>query len=56
MAQHAGSQAQQVFEAVQLDFAQASKTVFIVMAGAMLVSAVIALLGLRAGRQETLAD
>jgi hypothetical protein len=56
MAQQAGSQAQQVFEAVQHDFAQASKTVFVVMAGAMLVSAVIALLGLRAGRQEAVVD
>lgn len=56
MSQHAGSQAHQVFEAVQHDFAQASKTVFIVMAGAMLVAGVIALLGLRAGRQEALVD
>jgi EmrB/QacA subfamily drug resistance transporter len=52
----AGSQAQKVFDAVQLDFAQASRTVFLVMAAAMAVAAVVALVGLRAGRQEELAD
>jgi EmrB/QacA subfamily drug resistance transporter len=52
----AGAQAQKVFEAVQHDFALASKTVFLVMAAAMAVAAVIALVGLHAGRQEQLVD
>ncbi len=49
-----GSEAGKVFDAVQLDFAQASQTVFYVMAGAMALAALVALVGLRAGRQEQL--
>jgi len=54
--QAAGSKAQQVFEAVQHDFASSVKVVFFVMAGSMAVAAVVALLGLRRGRQEALVD
>ncbi len=52
----AGDQAQQVFAALQSDFAAASRVVCFVMAGAMAVAAVVALVGLRAGRQEALVD
>ena len=37
---------------VRLDFADASQTVFLVMAGIMAVAALIAFTGLRAGRQQ----
>jgi fucose permease len=52
----AGTKAQQVFEALQSDFAASSRIVFFVMAGAMAVAAVVASVGLRAGRQEALVD
>jgi EmrB/QacA subfamily drug resistance transporter len=55
-ARQAGAQAQQVFSSVQLDFAQASRAVFLVMAGAMAVAGLIAIVGLAAGRQEELVD
>jgi len=37
---------------VRADFAHASQTVFLVMAGIMAAAALVALIGLRAGRQE----
>jgi len=52
LTQAAGSKAQQVFTAVQSDFAQSSRIVFFAMAGAMAVAAVVALVGLRRGRQD----
>jgi fucose permease len=45
------AQAQQVFDAVQLDFAQSIQVIFYAMAGVMAVAGLIALVGLRAGRQ-----
>ena len=56
LAQAAGSKAQQVFEAIQGDFAASTRVVFFVMAGAMAVAAIVAFLGLRPGRQEELVD
>lgn len=46
------SEIQKVYEAVQGDFAQSIKAVFIGMAIAMAVSAVVALFGLQKGKQE----
>jgi EmrB/QacA subfamily drug resistance transporter len=51
-----GAEAKKVFDAVQLDFAQASQVVFYIMAGALAVAAIVALVGLRAGRQEQLVE
>jgi EmrB/QacA subfamily drug resistance transporter len=51
-----GAEARKVFDAVQLDFAQASQVVFYVMAGALAVAALVALVGLRTGRQEQLVE
>ena len=51
-----GIKAQQVFEAIQGDFAASTRVVFFVMAGSMAVAAIVALLGLRPGRQEELVD
>ena len=45
------AQAQKIFEAVQLDFAQSSQVVFYVMAGVMAFAGVVALVGLQRGRQ-----
>jgi EmrB/QacA subfamily drug resistance transporter len=45
-------QAQDVFEDVQTDFAEASSVVFYVMSGVMLASALVAAVGLRRGRQD----
>lgn len=53
---HAGAKAAEIFHAVQFDFAQATKVVFFIMAGCLAVAAVIALVGLRSGRQEALID
>jgi EmrB/QacA subfamily drug resistance transporter len=53
---HAGSKAAEVFHAVQLDFAEATRIVFLAMAGCLAVAAVIALVGLQRGRQEALVD
>ena len=55
-AQQAGAKAAQIFHAVQGDFGQSSRVVFFVMAGAMAVAAVVALVGLRGGRQADLPD
>ncbi len=41
---------------IRLDFAYATRTVLYVMAAVMAVAAVIALFGLRAGRQELVPD
>jgi hypothetical protein len=49
-------QADEVFGAVQLDFAHATQVVFYVMAGVMAVAFVAALVGLQAGRQEAVPD
>ena len=51
-----GAKAAQIFHAVQGDFGQSSRVVFFVMAGAMAVAAVVALVGLRGGRQADLPD
>jgi len=48
----AGSQAERIFESVQLDFAQATRTVFYVMAGLMALAFVIALIAMPKGRVE----
>jgi hypothetical protein len=55
-ADQVGAKAKEVFGAVRLDFAQASKVVFFIMAGALAVAAVVALVGLQRGRQEALVD
>jgi len=49
---HGGEKAKEVFEAVQLDYALASRTVFYVMAGVMAVAFVISLIALPGGRVE----
>jgi EmrB/QacA subfamily drug resistance transporter len=49
---HAGSHAQAVFHAVQLDYAHAMQYVFYGMAGVMALAAVVAIKGLVDGRQE----
>ena len=49
--EHGGRRAQEVFEAVQRDFAQSSRTVFYVMAGVMALAFVVSLIGLQFGRQ-----
>ncbi len=46
----AGDNAQRLFEAIQHDFAQSSKTVFTVMAGVMAVCFLVALVGMRSGK------
>ena len=51
-AHHAGQNADKIFHAVQLDYAQAMQYVFYGMAGAMAVAAVIAIKGLADGRQS----
>lgn len=45
------AQAQQVLAAVQLDFAEAIQVIFFAMAGVLAVAALVALVGLRAGKQ-----
>jgi EmrB/QacA subfamily drug resistance transporter len=52
----AGRKAQQIFEAVQRDFAQSTRVVFFVMASVMAVAALVALIALERGRQETVVD
>jgi EmrB/QacA subfamily drug resistance transporter len=51
-AEESGHHAKELFDAVQLDFALASRTVFYVMAGVMVVAFVIALLALPGGKVE----
>jgi EmrB/QacA subfamily drug resistance transporter len=55
-AEKAGSKAAKVFDSIRLDFAEASKIVFFAMAGALALAALVALIGLQAGRQEALVD
>ncbi|MGH2961361.1 MAG: MFS transporter [Solirubrobacterales bacterium] len=50
--EHAGARAREIFEAVQLDFGYASRTVFYVMAGALAVAFVVALIAMPKGRVE----
>ncbi|MET0421357.1 MAG: MFS transporter, partial [Acidimicrobiia bacterium] len=56
LTQQAGSKAEQIFTAVQHDFGQSSRVVFFLMAGAMAVAGLVALIGLRSGRQADLPD
>ena len=51
-AKQAGSKATEIFDAVRLDFAQATRVILFVMAGIMAVTALVALFGLPKGRQE----
>jgi EmrB/QacA subfamily drug resistance transporter len=51
-ARETGAKAQEIFSAVQLDFAYATRTVFYVMAGALAVAFVVALIGMPRGRVE----
>ncbi|MGH2988099.1 MAG: MFS transporter [Solirubrobacterales bacterium] len=51
-AEESGHRARELFDAVQLDFALSSRTVFYVMAGVMAVAFVIALLALPGGKVE----
>ena len=48
----AGRNAEQIFEAVQVDFAQATRTVFYVMAALMALAFVIAVIGMPSGKAE----
>lgn len=52
MAAHAGSQAKQLLDAVQQDFAASIEIILYAMGGVMAAAALVALVGLRAGRQE----
>jgi hypothetical protein len=49
-ASRAGGKAKEIFAEVQHDFALSSRTVFYIMAGVMLVSFVVAVAGMPAGR------
>jgi EmrB/QacA subfamily drug resistance transporter len=49
---HAGAEAQKIFADIQLDFAESVQVVFYAMAACMAVALVIAVVFLRAGRQE----
>jgi EmrB/QacA subfamily drug resistance transporter len=51
-AEESGHRARELFDAVQLDFALSSRTVFYVMAGVMAVAFVVALLALPGGKVE----
>ncbi len=53
MIAHAGGRAQELFKAVQMDFAMSTRTVFYVMAGVMAVSFVVALIASPPGKMET---
>jgi hypothetical protein len=52
MIEHAGANAGELFQAVQLDFALATRTVFYVMAGALAVAFVVAVIGMPRGKVE----
>jgi EmrB/QacA subfamily drug resistance transporter len=52
----AGRRAEQIFEAVQRDFAQSTRVVFYVMAVVMAAAALVALVALPGGRQESVVD
>ncbi len=47
-----GEKAREIFEAVQLDYAMATRTVFYVMAGVMALAFVVALVTMQSGRVE----
>ncbi len=51
-----GKRAEQIFDAVQLDYAMATRTVFYVMAGVMAVAFVVALLTMPTGRVENVIE
>ena len=51
-AEESGHRERELFDAVQLDFALSSRTVFYVMAGVMAVAFVVALLALPGGKVE----
>jgi hypothetical protein len=55
-AREAGAKAQEIFSAVQLDFAYATRTVFYGMAIALAVAFVVALIGMPRGRLEAPAE
>lgn len=55
-ADHSGGQAAQIFDQIQLDFAESCRIVFLAMAAVMAVAAVVALVGLRRGRQQDLVE
>lgn len=52
LSQHAGAQAKHLFEAIQYDFALASRTVFYAMAGVMVLAFLVALIWMPAGKVE----
>lgn len=51
-AQNGGAEAQHIFEQIQRDFAESSRVIFLIMAAVMAVAALIALVGLKMGRQQ----
>ena len=51
-ASHTGAKAKEIFEAIQLDYALSTRTVFYVMAGVMAVAFVVALVGMPGGKVE----
>jgi EmrB/QacA subfamily drug resistance transporter len=55
-AEQAGAKAKEIFSAVQLDFALASRTVFYAMAGVMAVAFVVALIWMPAGKVEEIPE
>jgi EmrB/QacA subfamily drug resistance transporter len=54
--QHAGERAREIFDAVQLDFAYATRAVLYIMAGALAVAFVVALIGMPKGRVEAVRE
>ncbi len=52
LTEHAGAKAKEVFDAIQIDYAMSTRTVFYVMAGAMAVAFVVALIGMPGGKVE----
>ena len=52
LTEHAGSKAKEILDAIQLDYAMSTRTVFYAMAGAMAVAFVIALVGMPGGKVE----
>jgi hypothetical protein len=50
--EESGHRATELFDAVQLDFALSSRTVFYLMAGVMVVAFIVALLALPGGKVE----
>jgi EmrB/QacA subfamily drug resistance transporter len=51
-AQNGGAQAQHIFDQIQVDFAESSRVIFLIMSGVMAAAALIALFGLKMGRQQ----